>query len=285
MTNYLVITAARDEEAFLPGLIGSVTNQTVTPRRWILIDDGSSDATPLIAEQAAQRFPWIELHRLPTMRPRSPGGESVITRFLSKEVWEQFDFVLRLDADISFAPNFVELLLREFARDARLGIASALLLELKAGRWREVPGPAFHTRGAIKMYTRACLEAIGGLDGGLGWDTLDEARAMMKGFKTRSFPHIRAFHHRPAGAASGHIRSRLAMGRAAFRAGYSPLFMAVRALRHCVVWPPIVAGVLMMAGYVEGYLRGDKPVAEDELIRFIRKQQMLRLQLKESLWR
>jgi biofilm PGA synthesis N-glycosyltransferase PgaC len=149
-----------------------------------------SDATALIVDEAARRYPWIEAHHLPAGRPRAPGGESVIMRFLPADTWSRTDFILRLDADISFAPNFVELLLEEFARDPRLGIGSCVLMEMHRGRWHEVHGPSFHTRGAVKMYSRACFAAIGGLYGGLGWDTLDEVRAMMKGFITRSFDHI-----------------------------------------------------------------------------------------------
>src|SRR5262245_52371908 len=72
--------------------------------------------------------------------------------------------------------------------------------------------PRFHAPGPLKMYSAACFTAIGGLKSGLGWDTIDDMCALMRGFRTSHFPHIRGFHHRPQGAASGALRNRVAQG-------------------------------------------------------------------------
>jgi biofilm PGA synthesis N-glycosyltransferase PgaC len=287
MTRYLAITPARDEERLLPGLIRSMAAQKYQPTRWIIIDDGSADSTPEIVDQAAARYPWIEVHHLERNRPRAPGGESVVPRFLSPEALVQYEFILRLDADLTFEPDFMELLLAEFDQDPALGIAGPVLHEERQGRWREICVPAFHTRGAAKAYSRQCFAAIGGLDAGLGWDTVDEARAMMLGFRTRSFRHIRAYHLRPQGAAGGVWSARLAAGRAAYLVGYSPLFMTSRAVRNFIGWPPVLGGVLMLAGFVEGYLRRwpRAASASPDLVRFLRRQQVRRLFLLESVWR
>ena len=150
--------------------------------------------------------------------------------------------------------------------------------------WQEVPAPTFHTRGAAKLYSRACFAAIGGLENGLGWDTIDEVGAMMLGYRSRSFRHIRAFHHRPQGIASGVWRGRLATGRAAYTIGYSPLFMIARAARRAVQKPYLVGGVLLLAGYLQGFWNL-KRTAPPEMVRFIRKQQLRRLFWMESQWR
>ena len=202
MTNYVAITPARDEEQLLPGFISSLLSQDIGPKLWIVLDDGSSDRTPEILDRAAGDHSWIEVHHLPRNRPRAAGGESIIMRFLPREVWELSDFILRLDADLTFCKDLARLLMREFAREPKLGIAGATLLEPSAQGWQELRQPSFHTHGAVKMYSRACFAAIGGLAAGLGWDTIDEACAMMKGFRTRHFRHIRAFHHRPQGRAA-----------------------------------------------------------------------------------
>ncbi len=285
MNSYLAITPARDEEKLLPGLVASMVAQTVKAARWIIIDDGSADATAAIINEAGRQHSWIEPHHLPRNRPREAGGESIIMRFLPTQTWEPYDFILRLDADLSFRPNFVELLLAEFARDPGLGVASATLYEPSDAGWREVRAPRFHTRGAVKMYSRACFAAIGGLEGGLGWDTIDEAGAMMSGFRTRNFRHICAFHHRPQGGAGSIWRARLASGRAAYRAGYSPIFMVARAARQSLARPILLGGGLMLAGYLEGYLRRWPKAASPELVRFIRGQQLRRLLLVRSSWR
>jgi biofilm PGA synthesis N-glycosyltransferase PgaC len=284
MTRYIAITPARDEEKFLPLLIASMAAQSWKPDRWIIIDDGSADATATILDEAARTYPWIEAHHLPRNRPRAPGGECVITRFLPHEACQEYDYVLRLDADVSFEPGVLDNLRDEFERDPKLGIASPTLYEPKGSRWVEIRQPEYHTRGPAKMYSLACFNAIGELDPDVGWDTLDEARAMMLGFHTRGFRHITARHHRPQGEASG-WRARMRAGLAAYRVGYSPLFMLARAARETFTRPSPLDGALMLAGFLDGYIRGESRCAEPELVRFIRHHQHRRLLLQESLWR
>jgi poly-beta-1,6-N-acetyl-D-glucosamine synthase len=285
MTNYIAITPARDEEAFVPGLIESMTSQAVLPRRWIIVDDGSADRTAAIIDAAAARFPFIEPHHLPRDRKREPGGESVIMRFLTPEVWGDARFLVRFDADLLFGPNYLELLFDEFARDELLGIASGELLEPFGAGWRPARMPLFHTRGPSKIYRRECFEAIGGLEADLGWDTIDEARAMMAGYRTRNFRHIQAYHRRVTGSARGRWRGRLSAGEAAWRAGYSPVFMMARALRLMFTPPWMLGGPLIMAGYVGAALSGKTVLADRRLTRFVRTQQWRRLTLRESVWR
>jgi len=283
-SRYLAITPARDEELCLPRLIGAMAAQIRPPDRWIVIDDGSDDDTGALVSAAAAKYPWIEVHHLPRNQTRTPGGESVVTRFLSRDVYSQFDYIMRIDADISFDADFSELLVAEFARDVNLGISGPTLYEPDGIGWHEIRQPEFHTRGAAKMYSSACLAAIGGLNGSLGWDTLDEAHAMMLGFRTRNFRHIKARHHRPQGAASG-WRARTAAGLSAYNVGYSPLFLWARAVRQSLKPPVPFAGMLMVSGYLQGYLQRRRRIASPEVVKFIRRQQVRRLLLRESLWR
>ena len=283
MPEYTVITPARDEERFLPQLIASVVAQKHVPKRWTIIDDCSTDATAGIIDAAAARYSWIKPVHLAGDLPRLPGGESVIMQFLQKEALSDIDYVLRLDADISFGPDFVESLLKEFGADPKLGIASATLYEPHDGQWHEVVNPSFHTCGPTKMYSCACLTAIGGLKSCLGWDTIDEIRAIMLGFNTRSFRRIRADHHRPQGTASGRWRGFFNKGRAAYYAGYSPIFHLARAARMAFSSP--LGAIIMSAGYFEGYIRRRPMVDDAELIRFVRRQQHLRLMMLDTVWR
>ncbi len=281
---YLAITPARDEERFLPGLIASMRAQTIAPQRWIIIDDASADRTGAILDEAARISRWIKPHHLKSDRPRQAGGESVIMQFLTDDVWRPMDFIFRLDADLSFGPDLVASLIAEFARDPRLGIASPILAEPENGGWKDIAVRSMHTRGAAKMYSRACFEAVGKLESGLGWDVVDGARALRAGFRTRTFAHIRCFHHRPQGSAGGRLRGRYANGRSAWYAGYSPLYLLAAAARRVFEPPFLLGSMMMIAGYAEGFVRRRPRVSDPDLIKFVRTQQMRRLLRMDSLW-
>src|SRR5579863_6609433 len=284
MDRYIAITPARDEEQFIPGLISSMVAQTHLPQRWIVIDDGSQDRTAQILDEAALKYPWIEPIHLPRSRPREPGGESVVMQFLPRAVWQDVDFILRLDADLSFAPEFVEQMLAEFVTDPDLGIAGATLYEPFNDGWHAVPAiHSFHTRGATKMYSTDCFAAIEPLDGCPGWDTIDEMRALRLGYKTKSYSHIRAYHHRPQGEAAGAWRGYFGKGKTAYYIGYSPIFLLARAARMALGRP--IEAMCMTAGYFDSQLRRSPTVNDSELISFIRRQQVRRLLMLESVWR
>ena len=60
---YVIITPCRDEAEFARVTLESITRQTVPPALWVIVDDGSTDATPKILEEYAQKFPYIRIIR------------------------------------------------------------------------------------------------------------------------------------------------------------------------------------------------------------------------------
>ena len=45
LPSYVLVTPARNEEAFIQKTIESVIHQTVLPVKWVIVDDGSTDKT------------------------------------------------------------------------------------------------------------------------------------------------------------------------------------------------------------------------------------------------
>jgi biofilm PGA synthesis N-glycosyltransferase PgaC len=281
---YIAITPARDEESFLPEMIASMVAQALHPARWIIIDDGSEDRTAEIIDEAARQYSWIEPKHLPRGRRREPGGESVIMRFLPKAIWHDADYIVRFDSDLLFEGDYIERLLAEFGRDPMLGIVSGCLIEPVGGEWQLNQIPSFHTRGPSKIYSRACFEAIAPLESGLGWDTIDEVKAMMHGFRTRNFRNITAYHRRTTQSAQGVTHGRYVQGTTAYYVGYSPLFAIARAARMMFTPPFITGAAAFLGGFCSGYLYGQPQFGDPQLIKFIREQQIRRLTFRESVW-
>src|SRR5262249_55125393 len=72
---YVLITPARNEAKFIEETINSVLIQTVRPLRWVIVSDGSTDATEEIVTKYLAANPWIDLLRMPERRERSFAGK------------------------------------------------------------------------------------------------------------------------------------------------------------------------------------------------------------------
>lgn len=288
MNTYVVITPARDEEAHIGKCIESMARQTVPPLQWILVDDGSVDRTGSLMDDAAQRHPWITAVKRNNRGFRKQGG-GVIDAFyagyasLSAEPW---DFLVKLDADMSFGPRYFEECLAKFAEDPHLGIGGGMVCHQVGSQLVcETPrDPIFHVRGATKIYRRHCWHALEGLVAAPGWDGIDELKANMLGWHTRTFKDLPIRHHRLTGTVDGTWRNWEKNGLSDYISGYHPLFMAVKCVRRIVRRPYVLGALGLWWGFCRGYISRKERISDQELVRYIRTQQIRKLLFKPSLW-
>jgi glycosyltransferase involved in cell wall biosynthesis len=262
--------------------------QTIRPAKWIIVNDGSTDQTGKIAEAAARSNSWITVVDLPDRGFRKAGGGVVNAfyqgyRLIEKGSWE---YVVKLDGDLSFGADYFERCFRDFDADPRLGIAGGTICS-DLGGMIEVESkidPRFHVRGATKIYRRQCWQKLGGLIYAPGWDTVDEVKANMLGWITRTLPDIKVIHHRPTGAAYGTWNDRVKGGMSNYIAGYHPLFMLVKCIRRMAEKPYFIGGCGLLFGFIKGYVARVPQVEDEALINYFQGQQMRRLLLRKSLW-
>ncbi len=285
---YIVISPVRNEQEYLEGTLRSLVSQTIRPALWVIVDDGSTDATGRMADEAAQRHNWIRVvHRKD--RGVRQAGSGVMEAFndgyklIDGRAWE---FLVKLDGDVTLEPDYFERCFAAFDADPRLGVAGGLVCNDINGVLRAESNvdPAFHVRGATKIYRRGCWEAIGGLKPVTGWDTLDEFKANMLGWTSRTLSDVKLIHHRPAGGAYGTWPNWIKNGRANYISGYHPLFMLVKCARRLFEKPYGTAALGLWVGFCSGYLKRVPQVDDLQLIQFLRREQMKRLLLKTSLW-
>ena len=131
---------------------------------------------------------------------------------------------------------------------------------------------SYHVPGALKCYTRECLEAIGGMPERLGWDTIDEVYARMRGFRTRAFADLVAVHHRPWGSADGQLRGRARHGRCAYIVHYPLAWTLPRALKTARMTPVGLSGLAYLGGYLGAGVRRTPRVEDPEFRRFFRRE-------------
>jgi glycosyltransferase involved in cell wall biosynthesis len=289
---YVVVSPVRNEEKYLPFTIASMSAQTEKPKKWVLVDDGSADQTGDLIDEAARKYQWIlTVHRRD--RGSRLAGTGVMEAFyegyalLTKEDW---DFIVKLDGDLSFRSDYFESCFKEFQTDSKLGIAGGTCCKLVNDKpVTEFKGePAFHVRGPTKIYRRECFDAIGGLIRTPGWDTVDQIKANMLGWKTLTFPHIKLIHHRATGGAYGARSDWIKNGLANYITGYDPVFMICKCIKRILARPTISGirnGIALWCGYLKGYIKRIPQVDDPEMIRYLRIQQWRALTFRPSLWR
>lgn len=231
---HVVISPVRNEAAHLEDAIAAVVAQTVRPREWILVNDGSTDETAAIAERWASHHDWtIVVHR-PDRGMRSQGTGVIEAFYEGYAAVKTLDwqYLVKLDGDIIVPPTYFEDCLAEFEGDPSLGIGGGTVDHLDQGQKRTEGHPQFHVRGGTKIYRRECWDALGGLLKSPGWDTVDELKAQFLGWRTRTFRQLRVMHRRHTGAADGSWRNAVKNGTANYVSAYHPLFMLAKCLKR-----------------------------------------------------
>lgn len=286
-STYVVVTPVRDEVQYITRTIDAMMSQTLLPARWIVVDDGSTDGTGEVLDECASQTRWISIvHR--RNRGRRAAGSGVMEAFydgyavLGDQPW---DYLVKLDGDLWFFPDYFERCLATFDADRMLGIGGGTVCRLDHGFTKvDSKDPPFHVRGATKIYRRGCWEAIGPLVSAPGWDTIDEVKANFHGWSTRTFADVRLIQLKPTGGADGSWRNGFKNGRANYISGYHPAFMAAKCLKRVVDRPVIVGSIALWSGFVSGYFKRIPRGADDRVVRYLRQQQVRRLLRRPSIY-
>jgi len=254
---YVIVSPAKDEESYIEFTIQSVIKQSIKPVLWVIVDDGSKDKTPEIVRHWSDVYSFIQLLRNPGNGDRQPGARVVRAFNYGYKVAKAIphDLVVKLDCDLSFEADYFEKILKRFQENKQLGIASGVYFERnKNGLWEEIQMPWYHAAGACKVVRRTCFEEIGGFIAAAGWDTLDEIRAMTKGWHTGHFRDLEIKHHKAEGSGIGIIKTSIMHGEIFYRLGGNKLFLLAKSLRRMTKKPYVTAGLALIWGYLRSAL-------------------------------
>jgi glycosyltransferase involved in cell wall biosynthesis len=227
-----LVVMCLNEEEHLGTTLESLLTQSRPAERVLIVDDGSTDRSPQIAEAFTHRFAAATLVRRP---PRSPNRD----RLASASVWTSFqsavdqldgsyDVVAKLDSDIHLTPGALAEVEAMFAADDRLGLTGPYLSEhAAAGGLRRLRGRPEHVAGAVKFYRRACYDDVYPLPPLLNLDMMDEVKARAHGWRTASFAATEGdpLHLRPHGSHDGPLRAFRRWGEGDYVSGSHPLLV------------------------------------------------------------
>jgi poly-beta-1,6-N-acetyl-D-glucosamine synthase len=280
-TRYVLVTAARNESEHLERLIRSVASQTILPVLWIIVSDASTDSTDEIVTKYAARFSWIKLLRVTGPGERHFGRKALCFNAAWRHVGEiDFDVIANVDADVSFAPDYIAFLLSKFEAASNLGVAGTPHCDGSYVTFNHRWADLSYVSGQFQMFRRSCLEDIGGYlpvrEGGI--DTIAVMMAKAEGWKTETFVEQIFFHHRKMGTLADNSRD------LAFREGYRdyllgnhPLWQFARTLYLMSESPIVLGGLLYWAGYLIAFVKRRKKVMPSNCMQLRRREQMQRL--------
>ena len=272
--NYIIVSPVKDEDKYIEYTIQSVIEQTIMPGKWIIVDDGSRDRTSEIIANYSNRYKWIQTLKLRRNSQRQPGSAVIHAFNWGYKIVdnENFDFIVKLDCDLRFGADYFERLIKEFHEESRLGIASGAYLERHGESWASVKMPDYHAAGASKVIRKKCFKEIGGFMPAKGWDTIDEIKAQIKGWKTCHFPELRFYHLKHEGSGIGFCQTNVMLGEIYYRTGGSMLFFILKVMHRMLYGRPfIISGIMMLYGFMKQLVLRGKLLVSEEEARFYRR--------------
>jgi len=281
LPSYVLITPARNEEKFIEKTIESVIRQTVLPMKWVIVNDGSMDATGSIVGRYLAKYAWIELVNLPVRKNRDFAAKVYAFNAGQENVKHLgYKVIGNLDADVSLDEDHFEFLLGKLVENDRLGVTGTVFTEEGYSSETDSFEGQNHVSGQCQLFRRECFEEIGGYvankAGGIDWIAVTTARMM--GWTTRSFREKSFFHYRSLGTAERSLlASAFSYGEKDYYLGNHPLWEICRTAYRAVKKPYLTGALALYLGYLSAFVRQmDRPVS-DTLMRFHRAEQMRKL--------
>ncbi len=276
-----LITAARNEASKIGRTLESVLGQTVTPTRWVVVSDGSTDGTDDLVAEAAARAPWLALAREEGGAERDFASKAyALQRGLRELGALEEEFIGVLDADVILEPHHFEHMLEAFSKDPRLGLAGGQIWEEYDGKRVLHDNAVDSVAGAVQLFRREAFEATGGFRpvASGGEDSLVELEVRAAGWATRTLRELPVTHQgQVISGRGGVLHLRFRRGWNNWLLGYHPLFALVAVVYRMRERPFVLSGVAQLAGYLAAALRRPVRPASPDVVRFLRGEQRRKL--------
>ena len=288
LRNYILITPAKNEEKNLAKCISSVTNQTVKPVLWVIIDDGSTDNTPEIIKEAKEKNDWIQSITLEEgIRDLGVHYSHICKKGFEfafehcKEHDIKYNHIGLIDADVHLEEAYFEDLMKEFEKDSKLGIASGETMSIAGERVVHAKQREDLPTGAARLWREECFEETGGYFSTYAADSVSNIKAKLRGWKVRRFKEYKFTQARMTASATGLWRGWKKLGESAYYLDIHPLFVFVKAIRYLFKRPYYI-GLAYLLGYLNSYISMKEKTDDEEIKHYYR--YMRPQELKKIYW-
>lgn len=269
---FYIIIPAHNEESSIGLTIDSLANQTLLPKKLVIVNDNSTDKTEGIIKAFTEKYSWISLINSKSSNQHLPGSKIINAFYKGYEsLDDDFDIICKFDADLIFPNNYLEELSNHFNENKRLGMAAGFCYIEKNGNWvLENLTRKDHIRGALKAYRKGCFLEIGKLKQSMGWDTVDELLAKYYGWDILTDESLQVKHLKPTGIGYNKA-SKYLQGEAMYKMRYGFIITFISALKLAFK----KRSFSLFKDYMAGYFKAKKDKIEflvsEEEGKFIRK--------------
>ncbi len=269
--DFYIVIPGHNEEAFIGGMLKSLVEQTILPKKIVVVNDNSTDATQQIISDFSEKFPFISSVEITTGEHHQPGSKVIHAFYKGIETLdEDYDIICKFDADLIFPKNYLEKIAEHFQKNPTYGIVGGFCTIEKNGKWVvENLTNKDHIRGALKAYRKKCFQQIGGLKKSMGWDTVDELLAQYHGWQIKTDESLHVQHLKPTGE-NYSKNSKYKQGEAFYSMRYGLWLTFIASAKLAFKKKSFHFFIDSMAGYFKAKKGGTAFIVSDEEGKFIR---------------
>ena len=250
--NFYIIIPAHNEEDSISQTLESLVNQTLLPKRIVVVNDNSTDNTQRIIQKYIDTYEFISLVNNSSSDKHLPGSKIINAFYKGYETLdENYDIMCKFDADLIFPNNYLEQLAFHFNQDKQLGMAAGFCYIENNQEWvLENLTRKDHIRGALKAYRKDCFLDIGKLKQSMGWDTVDELLAQYYNWTILTDESLKIKHLKPTGSSYNKASKHL-QGEAFYKMRYGFSITLITALKMSLK----KRSVTVLNNYMKGYFK------------------------------
>lgn len=248
--DFYIIIPAHNEAAYIERTLTSLVNQTLLPKKIVVVDDHSKDKTASIVAAFCERYSFISLVKTTSSEVHLPGSKVINAFYIGFDTLDEaFDIICKFDADLIFPKKYLESLAAHFTSNPKIGMVGGFCHVKKNGKWElENLTSKDHVRGALKAYKKECFQEIGGLKLSMGWDTVDELLAQYHGWEIVTDENLKVKHLKPTGFTYNKT-AKLKQGQAFYKLRYGFFISLIASTKLAVN----KGNIQLVKDYLQGY--------------------------------
>ncbi|MFH1590690.1 MAG: glycosyltransferase family 2 protein [archaeon] len=269
-----VIMPVKNEEDSVSDSIDTIIEQTHEPIELVIVNDGSTDATPEIIAGKANTSDNITIVELPE-------GEWDLGIHYAKVCISGFnklldhkpelDYIGLVDADILLPKNYFEKIIKEFTTNSSLGIAGGpIKMPNRKGEWVTDHTPREFVHGANRIWRRQCFDETGGYIPTYCPDSVSNAKARIRGWQLEIIPDLECVQVRETSTGNGLWNGYANIGRAKHFLNANKLYVLLKGVQY-LMKAPHYPGIAYFLAYANDVIRRVDKIPDEEIRNYYRK--------------